>query len=455
MQHFIYPKGITGEQLSIIMKELDGIDAHFIDDSIEELSLEVQRHNIKPNDIVHLALGAGPNYKDNFARITHKLQLHNIPYVTNTREFVVRYVEKIKSDFENLGITKFVGLSLDGFICNKHFGRLGIALANRFSNNTGGGGGQNGIIYLCADRDSYAQYLKEQCAIIKCFYISGDYWELLNVDIMVITSDHRQMGLKFNAANTIAIYHGLMDFSDTNDPYNLQLLKQTNYIGVAGPKFTPSPIPGLTIINCGYVGFDLPYEKIQNLAKLKHFERDSVLFMPRPYSEDSPTKEAETMLPYIRSLLPHFRVIFKVKEPYVTQMDAVIEEFKGESNFFIDRNPGASAESYLRSFCMVCSSTSAKRSYPMLSLCPSIVLPFLERLKYAKVIGDKVDESIGINLDTYITPQEMLEIVRDIHSNLDKWNTKIQKYRDENIYNFGYASEALAEDIVKILTPNT
>lgn len=135
MQHFIYPKGITGEQLSIMMKELDGIDAHFIDDSIEELSLEVQRHNIKPNDIVHLALGAGPNYKDNFARITHKLQLHNIPYVTNTREFVVRYVEKIKSDFENLGITKFVGLSLDGFICNKHFGRLGIALANRFSNH--------------------------------------------------------------------------------------------------------------------------------------------------------------------------------------------------------------------------------------------------------------------------------------------------------------------------------
>lgn len=161
--HYIYPKGITGEQLGIIMEYVDGVSPLFIDDSNEDLSFEKQKDYIKADDVVHVALGKCEKYDENLAKITKNLKDNNISYVLDVPEYVLKYINKLKEECGAKGITKFIGLMLDGFANNKHFGRLGNALSHRLK------GTNAAVVYVCSDRISYAQYLQDKMSICSYF----------------------------------------------------------------------------------------------------------------------------------------------------------------------------------------------------------------------------------------------------------------------------------------------
>ena len=93
---------------------------------------------------------------------------------------------------------------------------------------------------------------------------------------------------------------------------------------------------------------------------------------------------------------------------------------------------------------MICGSTTSKHSFPMLSLSPVIVMPHdKEQLSLS------VDEEIGINCNEWISVEKMLEIINEVYNSLPSWMQKILEYRNTNIYNFGKASEALADYLIE------
>ena len=64
--------------------------------------------------------------------------------------------------------------------------------------------------------------------------------------------------------------------------------------------------------------------------------------------------------------------------------------------------------------------------------------------------GLKIDYMLGVNLNSYDKVEDnILEILEDIQANRESWSTKIQQYGDENVYNFGKASQWLADYLVK------
>ena len=66
-----------------------------------------------------------------------------------------------------------------------------------------------------------------------------------------------------------------------------------------------------------------------------------------------------------------------------------------------------------------------------------------------KMFGkSKIDDMLGINLSNYEAENNILEILEDIQANKESWSAKIQQYRDENVYNFGRASQWLADYLV-------
>lgn len=264
---------------------------------------------------------------------------------------------------------------------------------------------------------------------IKCLYMSYEFLELLDlVDVFVVTGSAYKYP---QGANIVFLCHGLRDYKMSE--YEAYM---GNALCVAGLKFSPLvDFPeGVEIVKCGYLGFDNIICKIdKSLTK-----RDSVLFAPHHLSE------MYAMEKYILHVLGKYRVIFRLREELGKEGVEFCKKFKKYENFYIDSVSGFALESYKRAFCMICASTSSKNSFPMLSLCPAIVLPH-DR----KIGGLHIDEAIGINCDEWISVEQMLEIINKVYNSLPSWKRKILEYRNVNIYNFGKASEALADYLIE------
>ena len=248
------------------------------------------------------------------------------------------------------------------------------------------------------------------------------------VNIFVLSGGYKC----YKGADIVYIGHGLMD---------CKMRSYRSYMGnalcVAGPQFLPmEDFPeGVDIVKCGYLGFDNIVEDLDEIE----VRRDSVLFAP--YNKG----EMEAMKEYVEFVLRKYKVIFRFREDFKEDGEEFCRNFAKFKNFYIDNGSGIALKTYKRAFCMICAATSSKNTFPMLSLCPVIVLPHTLGPNF----GVDVDISIGINCKEWISAKEILRIIDEVYKNLPVWNKKILKYREENIYNFGKASESLADYLME------
>lgn len=157
-------------------------------------------------------------------------------------------------------------------------------------------------------------------------------------------------------------------------------------------------------------------------------------------------EELRQMSKMIQKILKKYKVILRQRYEFLELPEymEILSSFRGD--LCIDASESFLVSSYQESFCLICGKTTTKFTYPLLVKKPVIVLP---HNRVHKMFGrSKIDDMLGINLSNYEAENNILEILEDIQANRESWSAKIQKYRDENAYNFGRASQWLADYLV-------
>lgn len=424
MKHYIYPKGVTGQQLGWLMEycgEVGG-GVEYIDDSIPEISFEAMKEKLKKEDcVVHVALSKiSPHYEKSLENISKKLEANGISFLTNSvEEYWRKSANLAKKDLYD-GCNKIVCLVLEGYGDSKNAGFLEQELRKK------------NVSLLCVytDLNLYQKALVEMDRNL--LYFSYEYLYLLDwVDMFCLLGSYEGIPSK---SKYIMIGHGIVHYEESR-----LLLYGVDEVCIAGPRFLPDKdFKDIGIIKCGYLGFDPIFKKLNKIKSQKEFIKDSVFIAP--YNME----EVKILSQYIKMILSKYRVIFRYREEFQDAHLPYINEFLKNENFYIDDASGIAPESYLQSFCGIFKITSSKNTFPLLSLSPSIVLPH----DYA-ALGLAVDTRIGINFHRDPTPQELLKTIDDIYNNQEKWKESILDYREKEIYNFGHASEYLADYLVK------
>ena len=425
MKHYIYPKGETGQQLGWLIEycgEVGG-GVEYIDDSIPEISFEATKEKLRKEDcVVHVALSKiSLHYKKSLENISRNLKINGINFLTNSVEEYARKASlKMKNKIKKNSNTKVILMEYGGYGSDKHMGFLCEELLRRNVK----------VVYICSTLASFNRFSK----INNLNFIFMPYVYTYLFDwVDIACSGHHY----FNNLYNLLVPHCLRYYTDDN----CCRVNNINMLCVAGYKFIDkNKFKGIDAIKCGYLGFDPIFKKLNKIKSQKKFIKDSVFIAP--YNME----EVKILSQYIKMILSKYRVIFRYREEFQDAHLPYINEFLKNENFYIDDASGIAPESYLQSFCGIFRITSSKNTFPLLSLSPSIVL-------YQDSVGHgiEVDDGIGINFhkDKDPTPEEMLATIDDIYNNQEKWEESILDYREKEIYNFGHASEYLADYLVK------
>ncbi|MDE5603561.1 MAG: hypothetical protein K2I71_06575, partial [Helicobacter sp.] len=369
---YIYPKGVSGEQLGVMMEELDNYKPIFIDDSKEETSFEALKEDIIANNaMVYVALSKlNPSYEENLSSIVAKLQRHQIPYILDgLEEYVRRSILKVQKEIVDKQWRGVFYLVMPDFAKDKHFGFLDDAIIQQ--------GGK--VVYICTQRDSYARVLaKRDKENSKVLYFSYEFLFLIDFPcVMCVTGNYNF----HKNTQVIFIGHSINDYNQTD----LSSLKDYK-VCVAGKQFMPkNNAYNIEFLKCGYLGYDLVYQELK--SKERKLERKSVLIAPYDL------EELAAMKLYIKSILEKYPVILRYRYEWGKDHIPFIESFLEDENFSIDNSNPMDSSSYIKAFCLVCGMTTSKYSFPLISLSPCMVL-----LNIANRTNYKINENLGVNI---------------------------------------------------------
>ena len=358
MAVYVYPRGVTGLQLAWMMEYVDGIVPNFIDDGDKEICFDVIKERISCEDVVYIALSKlNPDYSSHYMAFVERLECHKIRYVVDgVLYYAKQSIEKIQLECKRKGWDKVFCLVLPDFVKDKHFGLLADEIIKI--------GGK--VLYFCAEPGAFKRVHNkigdENGCILYCSY---EFLYLLDFPNAICVTGQYDYHSK---AKIVYIGHGVVDFNCID----VEQLK-ADRICCVGKKFLPKS-SGKIFLKSGYLAYDVVVGALRQVAAL----RDSVLVAP--YN----LEELQGMLPLIHCISSQYRVILRYRYEWGDALDGV--EFVGRVH--IDRGNPTEIESYARAFCLICGKTTTKYSFPLLTLCPCIVL-------YA----ENIDEDLGIKAD--------------------------------------------------------
>ena len=419
MKKYIYPAGITGHYLAWLMRFLYGdVEIEFIDDSDHKTSLEnfVKRNQDK-EAVAHLALSAlATNYENKLAHMKQRLEQLGVAYDDRSLEWHIQKVcDKVKQEF--IRDEKVVVMICERLGGGKHNGFLCDELLKRGVK----------VVLLCTDRSIYEKlkiHDSERCLVL---YWLGVY--LKYIDFGELLLENSDFGLRHK--NLIHIGHCYGNYASLIEYEHIKAVCvfDKKHLKQEREEYIPS----------GYLGFDAMLDKINAVSV---DEVNSVLLAPYDM------EELRLMLPMIQKILKKYKVILRQRYEFL-ELPEYMELLKGlRGDLYIDAGESFLVSSYKESFCLICGKTTTKFTYPLLTKKPVIVLP--HNGAHEMWGGLKIDDMLGVNLNSYDKVEDnILEILEDIQANRESWSTKIQQYGDENVYNFGKASQWLADYLVK------
>lgn len=420
---YVYPKGVSGLLLGEMIRYVDNVSIEYIDDISQDTSLETLKDSIiASNSTVNLAnsevIGSNQN---TISILKGKLESFSIKYNENSyAEYALKVVYKLEKQISEFGWKNIVGIELCGLASDKHIGYIDDYLLLNSNAN---------ILYICSTPNSLSNinekiensiYKDRMYAI--CFPL--EYTEELGfLSILCKTS---LLNVKNNNVSTIYLGHGLMNWSlfDVDKYYKDRI----DYITVGLSDFEPNKLEIIKQIKCGYLGFDLIAKEVDCNSK-----KDSIVFAP--YNEDEFVK----FLPLIESVITDYRIVYRDRRFFEGEykwrkVNDIIEEMSANPNFVISDTWGIPSEVYNRCFAFVGGLTTSINTFPIISLSPSI--------------SDNENLNKNLGIVTSFDICEFRKIIDDAYLNMDIWKDRLLKYRNENVYNFGFSSEVLGNFII-------
>ena len=212
------------------------------------------------------------------------------------------------------------------------------------------------------------------------------------------------------------------------------------------------------LLDTGCTYYDYMLEELKKLPQ-KPDETLTVLYAPAWGERSSVVKYGTAVID--RLVEAGIRVIFRPHpQMYVSDKEtiqAVEEKIKGNSLIELDRNRTAAA-SMARSHAMVTDISGVIFDYAFLFERPIFLVNAEYNLGGYDVIdidGGKVwDLGKSREITRIIAPEEvqnLASIVKSEIDNADAYRDKIRKIKNEEIYNFGHAGEAVAKQLVEML----
>ena len=134
----------------------------------------------------------------------------------------------------------------------------------------------------------------------------------------------------------------------------------------------------------------------------------------------------------------------------------ISEKFNGNSDFILDMNT-SSFEQLFSSYALITDWSGIGFEYAFVCERPVIyidVFPKINNSSYNKISCESLEVSIRNLIGKVISPNELKSIPKIIEStyeNIDLFKTKVQKARNETVFNFGQSGIKGAQEIVKIL----
>lgn len=438
---FIYPNGITGRMLGIMMTHLYNIPIHYIDDSAPETSLQAHAKTLRERQITVL-VPRSPYNEQTADVLCAKLRAEGIAYNDNAlEELALQSIAAIDALLRKRQ-KPTIAIEMIGMADDKHIGLIDSELLSRNADVQ--------ILYLCGLPEPFAKVRAQiegsggggrNCLVraLPCFY----FHQLSSVQALIKTSMY--FSNKNSHVPTFYLGHALVDW--TNYQQNqLHLLQQESYdyACVAGEDFLPRSREDC-YLHSGYLGFD---RIAPDISGETFAPRNIVLFAP--YNMDEMWK----MFGLVKAALSEQGGIYDVRlrvryrnvgEPSShwdsEGMAQILAQLSCYSNFSIDENEHIVPQSYNETFCCVCGATTMCYTYPLLALRPSIVLADGARV---------LPSALGIVLETSAETQFM-GILNRIYAEQETWHSTLLQYREQKIYHFGRASAWLADFVLKKL----
>ncbi|MCL9822756.1 hypothetical protein [Helicobacter colisuis] len=422
MKKYIYPEGITGHYLAWLMQFLYGnVDVEFIDDGNRETSLEnfAKKHQGKNIDI-DLALSfLADNYENKLTNMKQNIEKFGFSYKDDSVEWHIQKVcNRVKQEF--IRNEKAVVMIYERMGGGKHNGFLCDELLKRGVK----------VVLLCTDINIYEKfkiYNSERCLVL---YWLGVY--LKYVDFGELLLENSDFGLQHK--NLIHICHGYRNSANlilaTRKHIKEACIFEKGHLNQEREEYIPS----------GYLGFDVMLDKITSAGE---GGANSVLIAPYDM------EELRQMSKMIQKILKKYKVILRQRYEFLELPEymEILSSFRGD--LCIDASESFLVSSYQESFCIICGKTTSKFTYPLLTKKPAIaILEFNSKPSELGLVNRAINTDTGLEISSYEAENNILEILEDIQANRESWSAKIQQYRDENVYNFGRASQWLADYLV-------
>ncbi len=434
---FIYPNGITGRMLGIMMTHLYNIPIHYIDDSSPESSLQAHAKTLRERQITVL-VPRSPYNEQTADVLCAKLQALRIAYNDKALEECALQTIAAIDALLCKRQKPTIAIEMTGLADDKHIGLIDLDLLSRNADVQ--------ILYLCALPETLAKVRAQvenrlNCLVfaLPCFY----FHRLSSVQALIKTS--MVYATKNPDVPTFYLGHALVNWTNySHEKLDLLYRDFHDYACVAGEDFLPNSYEDCYLPS-GYLGFD---RIAPDVSSETFAPRKIVLFAP--YNMDEMWK----MFGLIKAALSEregiYDVRLRVRYRNVSEpsshwdsegMAQILAQLSHYPNFSIDENEHIVPQSYNETFCCVCGATTMCYTYPLLALRPSIVL----------ADGAHVLPSVfGIVLETSAEAQFM-EILNDVYTKQETWHSTLLQYRKQKIYHFGRASAWLADFVLKKL----
>jgi len=329
------------------------------------------------------------------------------------------------------------------------------------------------ICYVTSSKDD--PIFKNENKKIKVFYI-GDgsirskfFWELKAKVLIMTMPDLENYWLKRSIVfpvHYIYLFHtmdsthmefkkGAFDHFDSIfcvGPYQIQELRATEQLYNLKQK---------NLVECGYGLLDkLLKSKLlhtqQNLASKNN--KKKILIAPSWGKQNL----LETVcIDLVKILLDAgYHVTVRPHPMSIKKSSKIIkkirEKFEGNSDFILDTNT-SSFEQLFSSYALITDWSGIGFEYAFVCERPVIyidVFPKINNSSYNKISCESLEVSIRNLIGKVISPNELKSIPKIIEStyeNIDLFKTKVQKARNETVFNFGQSGIKGAQEIVKIL----
>lgn len=341
-----------------------------------------------------------------------------------------------------------IGIICPDFVADKHYGFLGAELMKRGAL----------VLFLCSREGSLKRSQKvifeceDRGVAVFCGYEFANFMDFC--DCVCVSGAY-----KAQPKTTIChLNHGIREW----DKFDFSRLK-IDILPLPGPPFSPkeqkiAQFSKIDFVKSGYLGYDTLCKEYglldfnNGLLENSNIKRDKVLIVPHDMDE------LPLMIPFALEIAKEFKVLFRYRVGLDRPLENFIAPLLGVKNIEIESSNPMSYELYCSCFAMVCGITSGKHSFPLLCGCPVIGLPFknMQNDVHGLVqdeLGLRIEPQnygkIGLEQKEYEQGGEQIKVLlREIQSQKEQWRQRILNFRRNKIYNFGRASEVLAEYLV-------